>query len=56
MKLESRYVKDKSQGFYLQQISFDKLLLETNDTLIKNTYAFLQMKLQDEVVKDCMVK
>lgn len=36
MQLESRYAKDKLQGFYLEQTLFGKLSLESNK-LIKKT-------------------
>lgn len=34
MQLESRFVKDTVQGFYLQQTEFDRLQLESHDKLI----------------------
>ena len=44
-------------GFYEEQMTFDKLMLETNDKIIKRMYEYLlNMKMEDEVVKDCMIK
>lgn len=51
-QLESRYSKDKQQGFYTERTAFDKILLQTNEKLIKKLYEMLlQIKMEYEVVK-----
>lgn len=56
-QLESRYAKDKQIGFYEQLTEIDKILIHTDEKLIKKLYGvMLEMKTQDEVVKCSMVK
>ena len=57
IQLESRYVKDKKEGFNVEQILLDKILSETDDKLILKMYeVLLKIKMEDEVIKDCMTK
>ena len=44
-------------GFYEEPITFGKLFLETGDKIIKRMYKYLlNMKMEDEVAKYCMIK
>ena len=54
-QLESRYAKDKTEGFYSEQTTFDKLLLGTKEQIVRKMY-MLEFKMQDEMVKECMIK
>lgn len=54
---ESRYSKDSSMGFYREQTKFDQIWLESPLKLIKKICMYLlEIKTEDETVKDCMVK
>lgn len=57
VQIESGYAKDKSQEFYVDKTEFDKLLLDSNKKLIKKMYKWLlELRMEDQVVKECMIK
>ena len=54
---ESRNTKDKIEGFYAELTVFDKLLLGSSEKVIKKMYDYLlETKMQDEMVKECMIR
>lgn len=40
LQFDSRYGKDKQEGFYIDQTPFDRILLESNEKHIKKIYNF----------------